>query len=549
MKEKIQYNNMLFKSVFIGVMTAALVLICYSAAGIFFRGDKSASEISSGWDVYINDAVYENVKLDKFRFDAVDKYDKVVLMAQIPENTQKYALMRLMTRNAAVNIYLDGVNIYSYGSNRLNADKLLGSGSHMVELGADTSGKMIEIELTAGENNAFSTVEPPVITSVNEGYTELINDNKLSMLIGAFLLIFGVMMFILTAPAVFINRELVRFCCLGLFSLFAGIWILCRCSAAQMFLSSIWVNTYIGYTALFLMPAPLIIYLYDSQTEKPEIMKAVWLVNIIWCAGALFLHIINKVHFTQMMFVYRIILAVDAAYIIWTAVRGIRERGALLREGMKLVGTVIFAVCAIADCAATYSGMHAALVFAPVGVLVFIFSLITGHCSDIIVKLYDKVEQDFDEKVEYSDRLTGVKNLSGCEREFEKLDNNDEFYVVLSFDLNNLKVVNDAMGHSAGDKLIKSFTELLSKHFAQYGIIGRMDGDEFIVIIRDKEREWVHNKVEKMKAEVAEINKGEDMRLNVSYGYAFCDEVMSRSVRQVLKLADERMYIMKGLMK
>ena len=50
-----------------------------------------------------------------------------------------------------------------------------------------------------------------------------------------------------------------------------------------------------------------------------------------------------------------------------------------------------------------------------------------------------------------------------------------------SVDLDDFKSVNDSMGHLAGDKVIREFSQLLKKIFGTSAIIGRMGGDEFAV--------------------------------------------------------------------
>lgn len=64
------------------------------------------------------------------------------------------------------------------------------------------------------------------------------------------------------------------------------------------------------------------------------------------------------------------------------------------------------------------------------------------------------------------------------------------------FDLNNLKFINDTMGHSAGDRLIVKFAGLLRRVFPEKDFVGRYGGDEFMVVIYDTD-----------KAEVDEILK------------------------------------------
>lgn len=53
----------------------------------------------------------------------------------------------------------------------------------------------------------------------------------------------------------------------------------------------------------------------------------------------------------------------------------------------------------------------------------------------------------------------------------------------IMFDLNNLKTVNDTMGHSAGDRLIMDFAKLLHSVIPEKDFVGRYGGDEFMAVI------------------------------------------------------------------
>lgn len=67
----------------------------------------------------------------------------------------------------------------------------------------------------------------------------------------------------------------------------------------------------------------------------------------------------------------------------------------------------------------------------------------------------------------YTDARTGLPNRSACK---EILNNNEIISsptACIIFDLNNLKFINDTMGHSAGDRLIVKFAGLLRSVFPE----------------------------------------------------------------------------------
>lgn len=89
-------------------------------------------------------------------------------------------------------------------------------------------------------------------------------------------------------------------------------------------------------------------------------------------------------------------------------------------------------------------------------------------------------------EITHLDYLTGLKNSKGF---FELGDTSLKYLkamgqtgLILYFDIKNLNKINDSFGHSAGDQVIKTFSEILRHHFRSNDIIARVDGDKFAVI-------------------------------------------------------------------
>nr|MCR5099910.1 sensor domain-containing diguanylate cyclase [Butyrivibrio sp.] len=84
-----------------------------------------------------------------------------------------------------------------------------------------------------------------------------------------------------------------------------------------------------------------------------------------------------------------------------------------------------------------------------------------------------------------TDELTGLLNRRAYEEDI--YEQNDfpakDYFVSMSLDVNGLKVVNDTLGHAAGDELLIGASYCMNKSFGSYGKIYRTGGDEFIVIL------------------------------------------------------------------
>ncbi|MCB1843306.1 MAG: EAL domain-containing protein, partial [Halioglobus sp.] len=95
-------------------------------------------------------------------------------------------------------------------------------------------------------------------------------------------------------------------------------------------------------------------------------------------------------------------------------------------------------------------------------------------------------------KVEYLitqsfDSMTGLMNRSGFEAQIHEsmslLESAADVHQMIYFDLDNLQLVNDTFGQTAGDEVIKRFGQLLEEQLPRNGIATRLTGDDFAILL------------------------------------------------------------------
>jgi diguanylate cyclase (GGDEF)-like protein len=95
--------------------------------------------------------------------------------------------------------------------------------------------------------------------------------------------------------------------------------------------------------------------------------------------------------------------------------------------------------------------------------------------------------EDFVEYLLYTDRKTGLPNRSKCDALIEQYSEDkvkDDFSVLL-IKIENLKIVNDREGRSAGDALLKEFGKITKRAIYGYGFVGYNGADQFIGLFED----------------------------------------------------------------
>lgn len=115
---------------------------------------------------------------------------------------------------------------------------------------------------------------------------------------------------------------------------------------------------------------------------------------------------------------------------------------------------------------------------------------------------------------------------------------------MLLLDLDGFKPVNDTFGHPKGDAVLKTVAERLVNQIGGHGIVGRLGGDEFGVVLHDAQnRKAVHELADTLIAQVSEpyLLDGVSVRIGVSVGGAF-GPIDGDTVDDLVKKADLALY-------
>lgn len=99
----------------------------------------------------------------------------------------------------------------------------------------------------------------------------------------------------------------------------------------------------------------------------------------------------------------------------------------------------------------------------------------------------------------YQDCLTGLMNRWGLQSAIADIQKEDLPLACYIFDLDDLKQVNDTLGHVQGDQLLKRFAVILRSRIRSSDVLARYGGDEFVVIMKQ------------MKTQENAIQKGEEI--------------------------------------
>lgn len=169
-----------------------------------------------------------------------------------------------------------------------------------------------------------------------------------------------------------------------------------------------------------------------------------------------------------------------------------------------------------------------------------------GFVTSMVVDIHARKIRELEaEYLLNHDCLSGLYNRIYYEKELKRLDMSGKLpFSIMIGDINGLKMMNDALGHGAGDQVIRDTADILKKCCRPEDMIGRVGGDEFAVLLPGADLNVTEQVFQKIRKAIDEHNKtftNDLLKINLSVGYASKD-LPDISVDSVAMLAEENMY-------
>jgi len=155
-------------------------------------------------------------------------------------------------------------------------------------------------------------------------------------------------------------------------------------------------------------------------------------------------------------------------------------------------------------------------------------------------------QADLEQRANY-DSLTGLPNRAHAIRVLERACHGSDKQRpgILFMDLDGFKSINDEHGHDRGDNLLRSVADQLSANVPSPGVVGRLGGDEFIVVYPTVESAAeLDQRARQLRGAIAAVTVPRGTTIDVSVGAAL--QRPGQDHHQLLSEADAAMYAAKG---
>ncbi|RJQ42512.1 MAG: GGDEF domain-containing protein [Nitrospiraceae bacterium] len=194
------------------------------------------------------------------------------------------------------------------------------------------------------------------------------------------------------------------------------------------------------------------------------------------------------------------------------------------------------------------------LIVVPLVILYFFRK--TDRIADAKKRLEKEVEER--KKIELrlrslsiTDELTGLYNRRGfftlAEDHLKMARRLNKGLSLLYADFDNLKLINDTLGHDTGDTALYETAGILKACFRESDIVARISGDEFVVLSLETSQISSDISCQRLQSAIEKHNmeKKRNYALSLSFGIAYAEVNATRSIAELLSRADKLMFEIK----
>lgn len=522
-------------SVFYYIMLGILVLIIGVAIfGFFEHGTENFSVNTVNLD-----GKWQIEKLSGLT--GANSYSTVIE----PHNEEQF--FAFYSNYSPIRVYYDGRLIYKVEDYDSFYGSVPSAGWHLTNLSENSESAKLVISGGVYGN----PITKSYYGDARSFFIMVLKENWMGMMVCAVLVFCGITLLILHGA---FHKALSRQHSLkyiGFFALFYGIAIFFDSGLISLLFPNAGLVDMLNQIFNMLCVVPMLLYVEDGMYEGFSRV----LIRIVTGAYLACFIVVCILNFTQTVYFYEIVDAINIGKIVAygfvmlaVGINSIKEGRNAKKNRIFLLGIMLLGSLRLADVLLCLSWIN---LFTSLGILFLTVVSMMLNMTEITEMLGVAMKAKLIGKLAYTDGLTGVGNTTAFREKLDSLElvkvNYDSIGIV-QLDINNLKVVNDTLGHSTGDDLIKVGARVIKESFGTIGEVYRIGGDEFAVIVTcDHAPQRCDEAAAKFETILEEYNSNPKARfkLQIAYGIAFYKHDYSGSdlfLREIQKQADVLMY-------
>ena len=546
------------------LIVAGIGIVSTVRFGNFFRVTRAEENMipaDSGWTDRYGNAV-DLAHLNEI--EGVNAGQSFSIFVSIPDDLEEGTHLCFRSKNILVSAYVDEECIYHSETpeEALNS-KAYGTNWHYILLPKDAAGRSLEIRFVPSYDSAKAAMDTIVYGAAEEYIMTVLQDKAVAIVTCILFLFAGIMLLILDIP---VNAGQVKnheLAILGMFSIMIAVWCLVATYVVQIFTGDGRTDHILSCCLLMMIPYGIILYLYESFGDRLKVLARVLLItSAVEFVLNMILQFAGIADFQQTLFLTHILLVTSALiFLVIMIIHSVKagKDSSLFFRILRGIGLGSIGITTTIDIIRFYIGNYSDNGrFVRLGLLIFILCYGGSSLERSIDTFRMGAKAEVISRLAYQDGLTELGNRTAFDEcleqvELERQREHIEIGIAM-FDVNNLKAINDMIGHQMGDQLIKTAADILRNTYGKEGSCFRVGGDEFVAIITGTQvMERCEACRKQSEAMIAEANNSKELpfyvRIASGYNVYIPGQVEHQTLKEIYRMADARMYENKKRMK
>lgn len=498
------------------------------------------------------------VTLDKLnQVEGTKAGEEYSIYNTVPDTIVEGDALCFRSKNIFFQVYIDGQLQYEpyVPESRLYTNSF-GTKWNYIAIPVEDIGRQIEVRVTYVYDSARACMDNIYIAQPGGVLLNTFEEKMVAVITCILLLFVGTLLIVADIPINMREQKNHELRYLGLFSAGIAVWCASETNLVQMFIGDSRLMQVVSCSALMLISIPLILYLdmafgFRNRYVAPLICT-LSICQFCACWG---LHLLGIADIHETLTVCHIMLAISAAILFYVIVRAsvvnTKKQSRNVYRLLRTVGLSALSVATVVDIIRYYRGNGTdSAMFVRIGLLLFILCFGSSSLEKTINAVKLGAQTEFVAQLAYRDGLTQIGNRTAFEErlvDLEKIKDTLPAVGIVMFDVNDLKYVNDHMGHHQGDAMLMKSAEIIQQAFAAEGDeCFRIGGDEFAVLLSSLEvKSHYETGIARFFQGIEQYNElpDKEFRISIAHGFAVYDkDCEDMKLMDIYQRADKEMY-------
>lgn len=447
-----------------------------------------------------------------------------------------------------VMVYNDNELLYDSNNIYVPFGNSTGGSWHFITLPKNIQYNTFSIKLINDYNTTSYDIGNFYLGNINDIRVTFIRSQLPTLFVCIFLFIVGIFFIMMRIFFGSMSIRLHSLYYLGIFSLLTSFWTLVQTHVVQMFLPNQTPWFYLGYCITTLISLPLILFVQECyELSNNRLLTYLYIITLINSFMEVVLQALNILDFHQMALFNYGLFTFTLIYLLY-------QCGKYWKKTVKnkSLTTYVYAGCipiiiasALIDiCRFLLFLGSTSIIFLEYTLSIYILALAYFSLHDSLKLINAGIKAERFKMLAYIDALTGIRNRASFREYINGIPKEAySMYSIVMLDMNDLKLLNDTYGHTAGDEYIIQTAHIISKVFSEYGMVCRLGGDEFCCVLKNISEMEYTQCIEMLKDRCAQFKSlNAPVVLSVAYGKASYDQSNDLDLIDTFNRADLEMY-------